>query len=142
MINLLSATVSQSRFMIYIYIYIYWLSMKKCLPYIWFIYVVDNKAPIKTDTVGIKNTTSLRHIKKDDDRDDDCVMVDNVKRRNGIENKTQFNDNIFHLQNGNIYLTFYGHDFKFIDVPGDGDFFIIASWNMVAYKKNSMAYKN
>ena len=50
-------------------------------------------------------------------------MVDNVEMRNGIENKTQFNNNIFHLQHGNIYLTFYGHDFKFTDVPGDGDCF-------------------
>ena len=43
--------------------------------------------------------------------------------KNDIEVRQEFNINKFHLQDGNIYLSFNGDDFKFIDVPGDGDCF-------------------
>ena len=115
--------------------------MKKCLPYLLFIYVIDIKESIKTDTVGIKNKTSLRHIKNDNHRDDDCVMVDNAEIINGIEDKRQFNNNTFHLQYGNMYLTFYGDDFKFMDVPGDGDCFYHSVLEYSSIQENSMAYR-
>ena len=56
-------------------------------------------------------------IVEDQQRDGDCVIVEN------IQNKQQLHNNKFHVQDESIYLTYNGDDFKFIDVPGDGDCF-------------------
>ena len=54
---------------------------------------------------------------EDEQRDDDCVMVEN------IQNREQLNNNTFYLQYGSIYLPYNGDEFKFIDMPSDGDYF-------------------
>ena len=54
---------------------------------------------------------------EDEQRDDDCVVVENT------QDHVQMNNNTFHVQDKVIYLRFNGDYFKFIDVPGDGDCF-------------------
>ena len=54
---------------------------------------------------------------EDEQRDDDCILVENSNE------KPQINNNTFHLQDEAIYMTFSGDSYKFIDVPGDGDCF-------------------
>ena len=54
---------------------------------------------------------------EDEQRDDDCVVVENT------QDHVQINNNTFHVQDEVIYLIFNGDYFKFIDVPGDGDCF-------------------
>ena len=64
-----------------------------------------------------RKTNNDSIIVEDEHRDDDCVVVENNKE------KAQMNNNTFHLQDVSIYLTYNGDDYKFIDVPGDGDCF-------------------
>ena len=84
---------------------------------------------------------------EDEQRDDDCIMVEN------IQNKEQLHNNTFYLQDESIYLTYNGDDFKFIDVPGDGDCFYHSVlnygslqrrfngvWELRQYLKNTVEY--
>ena len=79
-----------------------------------------------------KNPTSI--IVEDEQRDDDCVLVENSYE------KTQINDNSFHLRDETIYMTFDGDCYKFIDVPGDGDCFyhIVLNDDMLRSRFNSV----
>ena len=77
----------------------------------------------ETDKDCIDNTTKHCDNLENDDRDDECVIIENAEIRNDIEDVRQINMNTIHILDGNIYLFLNGDDFKLIDVPGDGDCF-------------------
>ena len=67
------------------------------------------------------NMVNINYSIEDKVRDDECVVIENTETRKGGKDNVLFPRNTINIQNGNICLNFNGNNFKFIDVPGDGD---------------------
>ena len=74
--------------------------------------------------VNTKNAVDLAYI-EDDCRDDGGRMNKNIVVRESTEGGIQMDRNAIKSYCGNIFLNYDGGYLKFIDVSGDGDFFII-----------------
>ena len=81
--------------------------------------------PTRLDTVKDDHRVSQLSRSVNDCRDDDCVILEKTEVREDIKDSIQSARNKISIEDGNICLNYNEDYFKFIDVAGDGIFFII-----------------